>query len=54
MLNLVMAEIEKEGHTTEIFQLAGHTIIPAKHALPVRERVIRGEGFVECHKGLYP
>lgn len=30
MLNLVLAEIEKEGHETELIQLAGHTINPCK------------------------
>lgn len=30
MLNLVLTEIEKEGHETEIFQLAGHTVNPCK------------------------
>ncbi|MBC5633196.1 flavodoxin family protein [uncultured Parabacteroides sp.] len=30
MLNLVLAEIEKEGHEIELIQLAGHTINPCK------------------------
>lgn len=30
MLNLVLAETEKEGHETELIQLAGHTINPCK------------------------
>ena len=30
MLNLVLAEIEKEGHETELIQLAGNTINPCK------------------------
>lgn len=30
MLNLVLAEIEKEGHKTELIQLAGNTINPCK------------------------
>lgn len=30
MLNLVLAEIEKAGHETELIQLGGHTINPCK------------------------
>ena len=38
MLNLVLGEIKKEGHETELIQLAGHTIDPCKACFACAEK----------------
>ena len=48
MLNLVLAEIEKEGHKTELIQLAGNTINPCKACF-----ACAGKGNCVCDNDIF-